>query len=158
METICDWLFGRERFVVDLIGDNNFAHDIKLEDAGLDLPFPHDVTINAGEFAKVPMGFRLRHYKNGSPHAFQLTHRSSVYKQGNVSLANMTPLFDRQYIGEVILIIRNNGPWEVILEKGTSIAQATFPSLNPIRNVKIGKYKEYFRATKRGCKALGSTG
>jgi len=130
-------------------------------DSGLDLFFPEDVAIEAGETKLVPLGIRcemieeVRYEKGGYSQnvSYYLYARSSISKTP-LSLANGVGIIDSAYRGPICAALRNNGLSTYVVEKGQRLVQICSRDLSPFSFSIVHELSE----TSRGEGGFGSTG
>jgi dUTP pyrophosphatase len=146
-----------EDSVRDLYVDHTTYH---AGDSGLDLFFPEDVAIEAGETKIVPLGIRCEmtedvgypngHIQNAS---YFLYPRSSISKTP-LSLANSVGIIDSAFRGNICAALRNTGPSTYIVERGQRLVQICSRYLSPFSFRLVDELSE----TSRGEGGFGSTG
>lgn len=126
-----------------------YTKALKNGDVGLDIPMISPVLVppNAISF-KISLGFK------GSPsHGYMLVPRSSISKTG-IRLANSIGIIDKNYRGDVMVVVDNVKDEEVLLKEGSCYFQiVAFDGILPkyqIEPVSIN--------TSRGECGFGSTG
>jgi dUTP pyrophosphatase len=141
-----------------------------LDDSGIDLMVPRDVTCKIGMMNYVNMGISCEMIdKHGNGCAFDLRSRSSISKTP-FRLSNGIGTIDRGYRGSIIgafdvvpylinLEIRtasfplNLSGNEITIPKGTRLVQICSPTLEPIKVELVLSLSE----TQRGDNGFGST-
>ena len=125
----------------------------KYPDAGLDLYCPNEITIEAGQTAKVYMGIAAEAIRRGKPTGYYIYPRSSISKTP-LRLANSVGIIDSGYRGELILVLDNIKDRAYTIKRGQRLAQLCSPALEPIEFELV----EHLSATQRGEGGFGSTG
>ena len=129
-------------------------------DAGYDLYFPEDVTIEPGETKLVNLGvaIEMKYRAEGSHYAassYYLEARSSIYKT-SVRVANSHGIIDRGYRGNLMVALDNIKTKPYTIKKGDRLVQITGPMLNSTVN-RVTFVKE-LSPSSRGTGGHGSTG
>lgn len=126
-----------------------YTKALKNGDVGLDIPMISPILVppNAISF-KINLGFK------GHPsHGYMLIPRSSISKTG-IRLANSIGIIDKNYRGDVMVVVDNLKDEEVLLKEGSCYFQiVAFDGILPkyqIENVSVN--------TSRGEDGFGSTG
>ncbi len=121
------------------------------EAAGLDLAALEGVTLEPGEWARVPTGLSLE-----IPSGFegQVRPRSGLAVRHGVTVLNAPGTIDSDYRGEVQVALINLGPRSFEIEAGDRIAQLI---IAPVTRVEVLEVSE-LTATERGSGGFGSTG
>lgn len=122
--------------------------------AGFDLRSNVDITINPGEFEKVPTGLFFELPPNFE---IQVRPRSGLAAKHGVTVLNTPGTVDSDYRGEIIVILINHGKEPFKIEIGDRIAQAVVAQT--ISNyIKLSKVDEISENTERNTSGFGSTG
>ncbi len=126
-----------------------YAHD---GDAGLDLFSIDDIFLPPGERKKVGCGFSI-----AIPEGFlgAIAPRSGLAIEYGVTVLNSWGVVDPSYRGEVSVILINLSNKEVVLKKGSRIAQLI---IVPYEKVELYIDSEKLNSTDRGEKGFGSSG
>ena len=153
-----------------IVSDNALYKDCdtgaEFPDAGVDLYFPKDVTIPAGETVKIDMeiqcaafdlnGIRpefVMHAPNLRPLSFFLYPRSSIVKTP-LRLANSAGIIDSGYRGNIMAVVDNIKDYDYTVKKGQRLFQLCAPNLQEI----CVRVVETLGDTPRGKGGFGSTG
>ncbi len=126
-----------------------YSKATKNGDVGLDIPMLHPVIVppNAISF-KINLGFKAR-----PSHGYMLFPRSSISKTG-IRLANSVGVIDKNYRGDVMVVVDNIKDEEVVLSEGMCYFQiVAFDGVLP--RYQIDKVDV---DTSRGEGGFGSTG
>jgi dUTP pyrophosphatase len=126
-----------------------YAKAKKNEDSGLDIPMQSSILIPPGV-----KSFKVNlNYKGNQNHGYMLVPRSSLAKTG-IRLANSIGIVDKNYRGDVSVIIDNVSDIEVLLQEGCCYFQiVSFCGKLPA--YQIG---DVSTETTRGIDGFGSTG
>ena len=121
----------------------------KNGDVGLDIPMISPIIVPAKAISfKINLGFRAK-----SSHGYMLVPRSSISKTG-IRLVNSVGIIDKNYRGDVMVVVDNVKNEEVVLSEGLCYFQiVAFDGVLPkyqIEDVSID--------TSRGEGGFGSTG
>lgn len=126
------------------------------DDAGWDLRFPEDVTIEARETKRLHLGLAVACYADSehlAPAACTMIPRSSIVNTP-LRMANSIGLIDAGYRGELLAVVDNcsDEPYEV--KRGSRLFQLVGRSLLPFQWGAV----EQLPDTERGEEGFGSTG
>ncbi|HOJ16003.1 MAG: dUTP diphosphatase [Caldisericia bacterium] len=126
-----------------------YAHE---GDAGLDLYSTDDVILLPRERKKVGCGFSI-----AIPEGFlgAIAPRSGLAIEYGVTVLNSWGVIDPSYRGEVSVILINLSNNDVVLKKGSKIAQLI---IVPYEKVELFIDSEKLDSTDRGEKGFGSSG
>lgn len=125
------------------------AHDT---DAGADLYCSETVVIPAGEFMDVPTAV---HCKLPNMSWGLLTGRSSTLR--TKGLLVYQGVIDQGYIGELFAGVQNLKPFDVVVERGSRLAQLiAVPLMGPLKPVEVDRAA--LGSTTRGQAGFGSSG
>jgi len=109
------------------------------------------VTLNPGEYAKVPTGIKL-----AIPEGYeaQVRPRSGLAAKYGVTILNAPGTIDSDYRGEVCVIMINLGSQPFTIQSGMRIAQLVFAKVESVSFREVPSLD----STKRGEGGFGSTG
>lgn len=126
-----------------------YAHD---GDAGLDLFSTDDILLLPSERKKVGCGFSI-----AIPEGFlgAIAPRSGLAIEYGVTVLNSWGVVDPSYRGEVSVILVNLSNNEVVLKKGSKIAQLI---IIPYEKAELYVDQERLNSTDRGENGFGSSG
>ena len=145
------------KFFITIQAENNhywinhptYVKAKKNEDTGLDIPMQSSILIPSGvKSFKVNLS-----YKGKQTHGYMLVPRSSLAKTG-IRLANSIGIVDKNYRGDVCVIIDNISDNEVLLQEGCCYFQIV-SFCGKLPGYQIG---EVSSETTRGIGGFGSTG
>jgi len=145
------------KFFITIQAENNhywinhptYVKAKKNEDTGLDIPMQSSILIPSGvKSFKVNLS-----YKGKQTHGYMLVPRSSLAKTG-IRLANSIGIVDKNYRGDVCVIIDNISDNEVLLQEGCCYFQIV-SFCGKLPGYQIGEVSE---ETTRGIGGFGSTG
>ena len=122
--------------------------------AGFDLRSAVDITIESGEFEKVPTGlfFELPlHFE------MQVRPRSGLAAKYGVTVLNTPGTIDSDYRGEIIVILINHGKEPFKIEKGDRIAQGIIAQTTR-SYINLNRVDQISDNTDRSSGGFGSTG
>ena len=124
-------------------------------DAGLDLYFPGDVLVNAGETKFIDMKIQCEGLSDtdGRNVCYTLECRSSISKTP-LRLANCRGIIDAGYRGNIIVSVDNRGKESYQIKKGQRLFQILGRYLEPIHLTLV----EELSNSERGQGGFGSTG
>lgn len=127
----------------------SYAHEA---DAGLDLYSTEDIILSPQERKIVGCGFSI-----AIPEGFlgAIAPRSGLAIEYGITVLNSWGVVDPSYRGEVSVILINLGNREVLLKKGSKIAQLI---IVPYEKIELLAGNEKLDSTDRGEKGFGSTG
>lgn len=138
-----------------------------LENAGIDLIVPEEVTFSPGERKLVGMGVKGVMTKEGIASApplpvhYTMYPRSSLPKTGLV-LCNSVGVIDRGYRGELKAFLWNTLPTSVTVSKGDRLVQIVAPDMGDIVKICVVPEEKAealpFWASARGEGGFGSSG
>ncbi len=125
------------------------------DSAGLDLraavPESEPLTLEPGAFALVPTGLQIRLPEGMEG---QVRPRSGLAFKHGVTVLNSPGTIDRDYSGEVGVLLVNHGRQPFVVERGERIAQLVVARYERVRMAEA----ESLDATARGAGGFGSTG
>lgn len=125
------------------------------DSAGLDLraavPEAEPLTLASGAFALVPTGLQVR-LPEGTEG--QVRPRSGLAFKHGVTVLNSPGTIDRDYSGEVGVLLINHGPEPFVVTRGERIAQLVVARYEHVTMVQVEGLDE----TERGAGGFGSTG
>ena len=126
-------------------------------DAGWDVRFVEDCTIQPNETVKLPLGIAVacfddREHTEEAP--FWLIPRSSIATKTPLRMANSVGLIDCGYRGELQAVVDNRGTEPFEVKRGTRLFQLVGRHMWPFRWSFVKKLSE----TERGSDGFGSTG
>ena len=125
-----------------------YAH---ADDAGMDLCAACDMTIPAGEWARVPTGIAIELPQGTEA---QVRPRSGLAAKYGVTMLNSPGTIDAGYRGEICVVLHNHGMEEQTIENGDRVAQLVItPVLQPAYEA-VGELDD----TARSGGGFGSTG
>lgn len=122
--------------------------------AGFDLRSNVNLTIQPGDFDKVPTGLFFELPENFE---MQVRPRSGLAAKHGVTVLNTPGTIDSDYRGEIIVILINHGKEPFKIEKGDRIAQAVVAQ-TVSSFIKLNKVSEISDNTDRSSGGFGSTG
>jgi dUTP pyrophosphatase len=135
--------------------DTSQNHDT---DTGFDMYVPYDIIVPSKTYSFViGMGIKCNMvYFNNTYKSkpYMVFPRSSMGSKTPLRLSNSIGLIDKDYRGEIKLIVDNLSDNECIIKKGTRLAQIVSFDGEPIKFIFVKNLKK----TERGNKGLGSTG
>ncbi|ANS04316.1 dUTP diphosphatase [uncultured Mediterranean phage] len=140
-----------------LYKDNNGGAE--FPDAGVDLYFPKDITIPAGETVKIDLEIQCAAFHCGTgaaplrPCSFFLYPRSSIVKTP-LRLANSAGIIDSGYRGNIMAVVDNIKDYDYTVKKDQRLFQLCAPNLQEI----CVRVVETLGETPRGKGGFGSTG
>ena len=144
--------------ILEFLTDEDLYDEIKTThegDSGVDLFFPDELTIHAGETKLVNLKIRSQMYQSEENHhtiSYDLRARSSIYKTP-LRIANSAGLIDAGYTGNIMVALDNIKDFDYIIKRGQSLVQIVAGDLEPIITKKVVQLQE----TSRGDKGFGST-
>lgn len=121
----------------------------KNGDVGLDIPMQESIIIPAKTTSfKINLKFRTN-----PTHGYMLVPRSSITKT-NIRLANSIGIIDKQYRGDVMVVVDNIGESDVLFQEGCCYFQIVAFDGN------LPRYQidEVSKSSNRGSGGFGSTG
>jgi len=124
-------------------------------DSGIDLFFPEDLIINAGETKLVDLKIKcqmLESKENLSTISYNLRARSSIYKTP-LRISNSVGLIDAGYTGNIKVAFDNIKNFDYKIVKGESLVQLVAGDLKQIQTMKVLDLQK----TTRGDQGFGST-
>ena len=133
----------------------NHAH-FHQGDAGLDLYCVEDITIKAGESAKIDLKIQCEAFKTKTKKtncSYYLYARSSISKTP-LRMANTVGIIDAGYRGNIMMVVDNIKNKEYTVKKGDRLCQICGPTLGSIHM----KLVDELNKTSRGSGGFGSTG
>jgi deoxyuridine 5'-triphosphate nucleotidohydrolase len=145
------------KFFITIQATNNYywvnhptyAKAKRNEDSGLDIPMQSSILIPPGVIS-----FKINlDYKGNQNHGYMLVPRSSLAKTG-IRLANSIGIVDKNYRGDVSVIIDNVSDAEVLLQEGCCYFQIV-SFCGKLPGYQVG---EVSTETTRGEGGFGSTG
>ena len=145
--------------ILEILTDEDLYDEIKithLGDSGIDLFFPEEIVIQAGETKLVDLKIKCQMFDsedNYNPISYDLRARSSIYKTP-LRLANNTGIIDSGYRGEIMASVDNISNEDYMITPGQRLFQIVHPTLYPF-NVDV---VEELSETERGDGGFGSTG
>lgn len=122
--------------------------------AGFDLRSNVNVTIQPGEFDKVPTGLYFELPPNFE---MQVRPRSGLAAKNGVTVLNSPGTIDSDYRGEIIVILINHGKEPFKIEIGDRIAQGVIAQTCS-NFIRLNKVSEISDDTERSSGGFGSTG
>ena len=117
-------------------------------DSGLDLYFPNDMILGAGETHLIDLGFKC----DGGM-SFWVVPRSSISKTP-LRMANSVGLIDKLYRGSIKVCVDNRSGEDYEIKEGDRLFQIVNPQLSEIKVEVVESLTE----TTRGDGGFGSTG
>lgn len=145
-----------EKYKEHVNNHNNSIMNDEHPNSGFDLFVPSETLFIANDCKLVNHKIRAAMYFTGSPAAFYLYARSSIYKTP-LGLANSVGIIDSGYRGWICSALRSYNNTDYVLEEGVRISQICHPSLCPIL-VELVETEEELGETSRGEGGFGSTG
>jgi dUTP pyrophosphatase len=144
-------------------------------DAGIDIHFPHDFTVEAHSTAWIPLGISCQMLKTieGYPFTSVTTRSRELYTPDYVSyflfprssigrtplrLANSIGLIDSAYTGELSVYVDNIRDEDYTVKRGERLFQLVPPSPDCENAVSAKVVSEFTRVTTRGAAGFGSSG
>jgi dUTP pyrophosphatase len=120
-------------------------------DAGVDLYAREPVRLAPGEFRTIPTGVAV-----AIPEGFVglVAPRSGLASRHGIGVVNAPGVVDSGYRGEIKVILINQGPSEVAIERGDRIAQLVVTAVVVQDLVEVDELPD----SARGERGLGSTG
>tara|TARA_B100000085_G_C18221887_1_gene382097 strand:- start:89 stop:532 length:444 start_codon:yes stop_codon:yes gene_type:complete len=118
-------------------------------DVGLDIPMQESIIIPAkARSFKINLKF-----KTNATHGYMLVPRSSISKT-NIRLANSVGIIDKQYRGDIMVVVDNIGTSDVLFQEGCCYFQIVAFDGN------LPRYQidEVTNSSDRGTGGFGSTG
>jgi dUTP pyrophosphatase len=158
--------------------ENNFYKDVKFHhegDSGLDLYFPKDVLVPAGETVKIDLGlkgvmkkelrspwtcekddpcFDCKNCYQSVYWSYDIRPRSSIYKTP-LRLANSVGTIDAGYRGNLMVVVDNIKNVDFMVKGGTSLFQVCVGDLSPF--TASVSTNSSIPASSRGVSGFGST-
>ena len=147
--------------LLSIVSDNALYKDnnggAEFPDAGVDLYFPKDVTIPAGETVKIDLEIQCAAFSCPSlqPRSFFLYPRSSIVKTP-LRLANSAGIIDSGYRGNIMAVVDNIKDYDYTVKKDQRLFQLCAPNLEEIC-VRVVQTLPQIH-TNRGKGGFGSTG
>lgn len=144
--------------ILELLTDEDLYDEIKtthIGDSGIDLFFPEEIIIKAGETKLVDLKIKCQMFDsqdNYNPISYDLRARSSIFKTP-LRIANSAGLIDSGYTGNIKVALDNIKDHDYVIEKGKSLVQIAAADLKPI----IIKKVSCLQKTSRGDQGFGST-
>jgi dUTP pyrophosphatase len=111
-----------------------------------------DIRIGIGEAVTVPSGIKMGIYEG---YEVQLRSRSGLTKKHGLIIAQGTATIDEDYVGEVGIILRNEGDKPFYVTHGMRVCQGVYA---PTTEAVFKKVDSLNKETERGSGAYGSTG
>jgi dUTP pyrophosphatase len=122
--------------------------------AGFDLRSNVNLTIQPGDFDKVPTGLFFELPKNFE---MQVRPRSGLAAKHGVTVLNSPGTIDSDYRGEIIVILINHSKEPFKIEIGDRIAQGVITQTST-NYIKLNSVSEISENTERNSGGFGSTG
>lgn len=122
--------------------------------AGFDLRSNANLTIQPGQFEKVPTGL---YFELPNNFEMQVRPRSGLAAKNGVTVLNSPGTIDSDYRGEIIVILINHGKEPFKIEVGDRIAQAVIAQ-TCTSFINLTKVDEISDNTERSSGGFGSTG
>lgn len=123
-------------------------------DAGFDVFAPEKITIKAGMWAKIPLGFALMLHPGTV--CLMMEKSGLATKHGLFSIAGV---IDASYRGECHAVMFNMGPVDLTFKKGDKLAQfLVVPCYTERRYNVLTKFDDYVFENDRGTGGFGSSG
>lgn len=122
--------------------------------AGFDLRSNVNLTIQPGDFDKVPTGLFFELPENFE---MQVRPRSGLAAKHGVTVLNSPGTIDSDYRGEIIVILINHGKEPFKIEIGDRIAQGVIAQTST-NYIKLNSVSEISENTERNSGGFGSTG
>ena len=119
------------------------AFDLRAESKGIVPPGTRKL-VRTGTQILVPVGY-----------VAMVCSRSGLASKYGVSVANSPGIVDPDYIGDVGVILENNGTESFFYDEGDRIAQLLFLQ---VADVKLSKSQKALQSSVRGDKGFGSSG
>lgn len=144
--------------ILQFVTEETLYDEIKTThdgDSGIDLFFPEDITINAGETKLVDLKIKSQMYdseENLTTISYDLRARSSIYKTP-LRISNSVGLIDAGYTGNIKVALDNIKDFDYTIKRGQSLVQLVAGDLKPILTNKVLNLQE----TSRGDQGFGST-
>ena len=132
--------------------DAKFPEFKTEESAGFDIyTSDEDTLVKGGGTAKIGTGLVFQIPKG---YQIEIRNRSGLCAKTKLRVANSPGTIDSDYTGETIIIIDNIGTEDIVIEKGTRLAQGVLGLAIPSTFELIDTLEE----TTRGPNGLGHTG
>jgi dUTP pyrophosphatase len=144
--------------ILEFVTQEIFYDEVKTThegDSGIDLFFPDEIIINAGETKLVDLKIKSQMFESEENYqaiSYDLRARSSIYKTP-LRIANSAGLIDAGYTGNIKVALDNIKDYDYRIAKGQSLVQLVAGDLKQIIIKKVDALKE----TSRGEKGFGST-
>lgn len=144
--------------ILEFVTDEDLYDEIKTThegDSGIDLFFPDELTIHAGETKLVNLKICSQMYQSEENYhtiSYDLRARSSIYKTP-LRISNSAGLIDAGYTGNIMVALDNIKDFDYIIKRGQSLVQLVSGDLKPIITKKVIQLQE----TSRGDNGFGST-
>lgn len=122
------------------------------ESAGFDIyTTDEDTTVKAGETVKIGTGLAFAIPKG---YQIEVRSRSGISLKTKLRVSNAPGTIDSDYTGEANIIIDNIGSEDIVVEKGTRLAQGVLGRVIPSEFELVESLEE----TKRGSNGFGHSG
>ena len=144
--------------ILEFVTEEDLYDEVKIThqgDSGIDLFFPEELTIHAGETKLVNLKIKSQMFdsvENYNTISYDLRARSSIYKTP-LRIANSAGLIDAGYTGNIMVALDNIKDFDYTIKRGQSWVQLVAGDLKPIITKKIIQLQE----TTRGDQGFGST-
>ena len=144
--------------VLEFVTEEFFYDEVKIThegDSGIDLFFPDEIAIHAGETKLVDLKIKTQMFdsnENYIPISYDLRARSSIYKTP-LRIANSVGLIDAGYTGNIKVALDNIKDFDYTIPKGKSLVQLCAADLKPIVIKKVTNLQK----TSRGENGFVST-
>lgn len=123
---------------------------------GLDLASSEEVNIPAGGFLAVGTGLKFDMQLMPIGTDVQIRPRSGLAAKYGITVLNAPGTIDRDYVGEIKVILINHGPTDYLVRVGDRIAQLVLGT--HLTSTAIFPVEEITSKTGRGDGGFGSTG
>jgi dUTP pyrophosphatase len=144
--------------ILNFVTNEEFYDEMKTThegDSGIDLFFPEEIKIPAGETKLIDLKIKSQMYESSEINqkiSYNLRARSSIYKTP-LRISNSAGLIDAGYTGNIKVALDNIKNYDYIIKKGQSIVQLVAGDLKPIITRKVLELEN----TSRGSNGFGST-
>ncbi len=144
--------------LLEFVTEEDLYDEIKSThegDSGIDLFFPEELIIHAGETKLVNLKIKSQMYDSDlklSTISYDLRARSSIYKTP-LRISNSAGLIDAGYTGNIKVALDNIKDFDYTITRGQSLVQLVAGDLKQIKTIKVSQLQE----TSRGGQGFGST-
>lgn len=136
--------------------ENNYISRKNYEnDAGLDLFIMENIIVPKKSISfKIKLGIKINAYINNKLSSYNIYPRSSMGSKTPLRLSNSIGLVDKEYTGELMIVVDNMSNEDYIIEEGSRLVQLVGPN-HESNSVNI---VEQIVDTTRAENGFGSTG